>query len=170
LGDLLGNVANEVQRYPTGLLDVLGIKGGRPPNMLRNDYGLTIPALRILARQGSQLQSTTNAAAAQGTGIDVLVPAGQTWLLTEGNVQITEAAAMTLVSASLQLRYGGSAFTINYGRWGIPFNVGGLLKVPYYFSEPVVLVAGDGVSAGLDTLAGVATANVTVLARFALVS
>lgn len=163
-------MANEVQRYPFGLLDVLGIKGGKTPQSLSDAYVPVLQSGRFLARQNVTTTQTNNAAAAQGAGLDVTVPSGEVWFLTEAQVVCVEQVAMTVVELGLQLRYGGSAFFIASRRTVAPFIVGGLIVLPFFFADPVALLSGDGVSASLNTLGGVANANVTVSARYAKVN
>jgi hypothetical protein len=161
-------LADEVQRYPFGLLDVLGMKGGRAPAVLSNTYQLTIPALRLLARQNVTFDANGNAATALNGSVDVTVPDGQTWLVTEALVNVTEQAAMTALGLNLQLRYGNSTISIAMQKFAGPYTAAAVDIVPFYFAEPIVLLPGDGFRGTLVNLAGVANASVNVIVRHGL--
>ena len=72
----------KTQRYPRGLLGLLGIVGDSPPGVLEAEFKATIETIDlILAQVPSTTTSVNNAAAVTGTLVNVDVPEGQIWFV-----------------------------------------------------------------------------------------
>jgi hypothetical protein len=156
-----------VQRYPQGLLEILGMKGtGDVPSQLANSYVGTLSIMQMLTRTNITRTLAANAAAVQGNTVIVTVPQNEVWTLGTLNVRIPEQAAMTVVSTSVTVNRAGQPSVVASERWSAlsagPFVAGGNLFLTWSPDEAWVLLPGETIVAALTTLAGVANAGLNL--------
>ena len=132
-----------IQRYPTGLLDVLGSKtGGMTPNLAEDRIRIMVDGTEFYAQATSRVAQGTAAVAALGFGGGgtLIIPTGQLWRVR--SVTNYTAALGAGVSLDLQPAARDSANTISIlcgttsdaGTVGIALSVGWDLRTPRIFT------------------------------------
>jgi hypothetical protein len=157
-------VIGQVQSFPSGILELLGLKGtGNFPNALSSAYAPTLPMLQMLGRGTDQHITATNAAAAQGAAVTVTVPQNQLWLVTYvsarylGAVAITDMAGYLMIGTSTASSTGVA--TSNFGSRAF---TAGFYDVVWVPPNPWVCLSGDVISAVMRRLVGVANTSVAI--------
>jgi hypothetical protein len=157
---------NQVQRFPSGLLELLGMKGtGEFPKELAGIYSGVIPLHQLLARSTMQFRTVFDPAAAQGGIVQFQVPERETWLLVATNVRVAGAVAITSLGVATYVTAnraaGAVTQAVNASRFQAPYAPANLHS-PWQPAVPWVLLSGDQIQAVLAEIAGAATTGLVL--------
>lgn len=95
-----------IQRVPVGLLNLLSIAGGATPTELEDRVRSTLDLLQFYGVQQRQTFSANDPAAAEGTGVNLVLP--NAWgVLFAASVTIIKTATMTALRGAVAIRYNG---------------------------------------------------------------
>lgn len=141
----------DIQRYPTGLIDLLGMRAtGETPHQLDGNIGADIDVtdLYLFDRRVTQVGQSPVAIGAIGflansTGATT-IPQGEMWLLYDCSLRVPAIAAATALTLSLVVQRssgGTSAWLPLTDQLVLPASTGGLIG--YRRDAPVLLQAGD---------------------------
>lgn len=156
-----------IQRNPAGLLNVIGNFGGQTPPEMAAELRGQLELLQMFGLTQLQSLSTTNAAAAEGAGVVVQLPAS--WcVLFSANCFVTKTATMTALRVGLGInRTGGiemGVADIEGGPFGAT-ETGGVTAV-WFAPYPVLCPPSSRVIGRPNIIGTDATANVIVAAEF----
>lgn len=151
-----------IQRFPTGTLDILGMQSsGETPKALAQQLVPTVDYLDFYLRdrwetvQGSALTiSSTGSFSFIG---NVVVPAGEQWLLHMATIQTSAQAAGTTGRYKLSIIFnssGGVAANMQFGD-GVSCAAGEWGIVGYEFRRPRLLRQGDTLGMWCESYTGV---------------
>lgn len=139
-------MADEIQVYPQGLVDLLNIKQGarRSVDKLLQDVRPTLDLMDIFSAQSIEHTGVTSAAMVTGTTLSIDVPALQTWFVYAVTAAVTMPLATDVVDVGLGLVHGGGT-EINLARSGLETAQinNETVFLPLQFTRPLVLKPGD---------------------------
>jgi hypothetical protein len=162
-------VAQNIQRVPRGLADLLSLAGGNSPSRLADEVVPQLDLLQLYGMTQLQTRTSTDPAVVQGSGTGVTLSASSWSILFGADVGVTQAAAMTALSLGLIIRRGTPGFTgiATKDHLGA-FSAGGFSTLAWRAPYPLVCPPGTVVFGGIDKLAGVANAALTFTVEFGI--
>lgn len=155
----------KIQRVPAGLNALLSLAGGRTPQELLEQVRGTLDLIQFYGLTQYARLDTTDAAAAEGTVLEQVVPANQIWIVSAIHAVIVKTATMTALRVSLAWGEAGLPMVVHAESLG-PFGATetGTITTGLQLPYPKVLLPGMNVRARLDILGTDATANFTLSA------
>lgn len=156
-----------IQRVPRGLSDVLSIFGGQTPQSLSDQIIGQLDLLQFYALQQRTALSAVNAAAAEGTGVTVALPA-QWCLLLSAVVTVVKTATVTALRAELAVNRGSPNGGVYRSEALGPFGATetGNASVPFVPPAPLLCPPNTTIVGVASIIGTDATASVTVVAEF----
>lgn len=159
---------DQIQRAPSGLLDVLNLQGGRTPQLLLDEVRATIDTLQFYANTAPVVQVVQNAALTSGNQITVGVPQfpRQWWLVRGVSAQVQKTATMTRCRISCFVR------SVCVAVEDLSFStatVGLVSMAPWTAPYPMILQQGDSVVVALELLGTDANADVRARVAYGMI-
>lgn len=138
----------DIQRYPTGLIDLLGMRAtGETPHQLANGIAgnLDLTDFYLYDRVQTQVGQSPVAIGAVGflansTGATT-IPQGEMWVLFDATLRVPAIAAATALTLSLVVQRATTGWLMLTDELVLPASTGGLKG--YRHSSPVLLRSGD---------------------------
>lgn len=160
----------KIQRTPSGLLQFLGMVGtGVPPTLMADDVRATFNVLPFYGVSLMTGQSANGTLTNAGDNVELLVPAGQQWVLLAAQGTVTLGAANETARLALQIvARNNQRIRVATGPElfaGLGTAIGDIVSVATTFPQPLVLASGMGLRCSLemDGLAAARNANVAAL-------
>lgn len=164
-----------VQSIPSGVLELLGMKGsGQNPKTFEDALRGVIDVRQLYALPRMATAFDGFNAGAIGTKATLTVPANEHWLLlqVQGLVRV-DGAATVLIAGSIEIDFGIVA-QLDVTREELKLGDGAVLadntvlQVPWFPPYPVMLRGGSRISCSLDHAIGDGVGDVAVQAAFAI--
>lgn len=161
-----------VQRYPIGLTELLGFKGLSPPSMFSELVHGSIDLLQFYGQTQLQRRLVNNAALAQGGTLTLAVPSTENWVLFGVAAVAVITAPVTAFGVSLARGLPGNSvpFANAITPSGFIPAVASTQQWGWTAPTPQLLLPTTEILLRLDTLIGVANANVTLSAAFGVLA
>ena len=156
----------KIQRVPRGLNDLLALSGGQTPQLLADEVRPTLDLLQLYGLTQAQTLIATNAAAAEGATVGILLSATQWTVLFAICATVAKTATMTALEIGATLQRQGVQIPI-VSRAGGPFGATetGAVHAPFFLPYPTLCPPGTVVGAVATIIGTDATASVTVRAE-----
>jgi len=157
-----------VQRYPNGLLEMLGLKGLSPPRALADEIVGHLDLLQFYGQSQLQNLSASNAALAEN-GIITVTPQESAWTLLFGVAcVIVKTGTMTACEGAWSKGPIASAQWLASTGSLFPFGATetGAVRRGFRFPYPLILPPATPINFVLSILGTDATANCSVQAEF----
>jgi hypothetical protein len=160
--------AKTIQRFPAGLLDILGMQStGDTPHLIGGEVIPTIDLLDyyLIDRLRGQQATTANVAAIGGLVTTVTPPAGEQWLVYGFTGASAALAAATAFTATLAVFRASTGFYQFIGP-----NVSAANPATYAngvsFSQPFIMRPGDVLAAWVSAVTGAPAVGIGLTAIF----
>jgi len=162
----------KIQRVPRGLLDFLSISGGGNPVDLEDRVRAVIELTQFYGLQQMQTGLASNAAAAEGTLVPLVLSAQQWTVLFAACATVTHTGTMTALAFNVNLtRTGALAMPLaQYSDLATVATATGAVQAPWFAPYPLLCPPGSAVGATATIIGTDATASVTVRAEFGVLS
>lgn len=153
---------DKIQRVARALNSLLSQQGGQTPLALNDNLQGTIDLLQFYGMTQYARVDVANAAAAEGTVLELVVPANQLWVLFAMHAVVVKTATMTACRISLAWGEAGSPMVVWAEALG-PFGatetgtITSGLQLPY----PKILLPGMNCRGRIDIIGTDATADFT---------
>lgn len=158
----------QIQRLPTGLGQVLSTFGGHTPRHLEEGVHGSIELLQNYGLTQLQSGFASNAAAAEGTAVNVVLSATSWTVLFGASVLVTKTGTMTALATILGLnrgtQFGQQLAAQEFTAFGA--TVTGNVVTPWRAPYPLLCPPGTIVNGQASIIGTDATANVNVFAEF----
>jgi len=166
-------MTGEVQRFPRGLLEVLGAKsGGVVPSTLAQQIVCGVDVLQLYALSQERYIAAENAVAAEGDGVTFTVPDTEFWILHDLSLHWVKTATATYMQGSLWQRKGtiGPFVGLASGPTAVSYPFGSTpaatsLVAHFNPTTPRILTPGTVLYGTVDILGTDATADIKLRAR-----
>lgn len=160
--------ASPLQRYPAGLLELIGAKNnGQAPSRLSDETRGVFDLTQFMGKPESV--NGFGASVVEGASVVITVPSTEYWLLYAASIHATLAVAMTNLCMSIQL---GEELTspnpqpsIARGQVTGPFTSSGRTVADWTAPYPMILAPGTTIWGLVEQLAGVANVATRLRAR-----
>lgn len=93
----------KIQRVPRGLIELLNMSGGETPRELEDRVRATLDLLQVYGLMQRRIFSANNAAAAEGTAVQVIPSSTQWTILFDLGCTIIKTATVTALRAAVEI-------------------------------------------------------------------
>lgn len=164
-----------IQNVPAGLLGLLRLTGGEAPKWLLDAIGGNLDMLPFyLARNRTDRATVPTNVGAVNTGVQLVVPANEFWLVESINCSLTATAAGQVAGIQLgyQLVAGGNMSVVAYAEPGLATlpAIGDFIQIGYWFGGRLILPPGAAVAGQVARAIGAPVAPMVVSAVISVLS
>jgi len=158
----------DIQRFPPGFLELLGMRtSGALPAQLDGRISGSVDVTQLYGLANIQNLVANAAAAAEGSGAALTVPADTWYVLYAASVHIVKTATMGDGAFSIRVAPNGSAFGVAIATEYIVTNTScsDWAVVGWTAPYPMLLAPGTSIAAVADLVSTDATVNISIRIR-----
>lgn len=159
---------SKIQRSPPGVHGIFDTRGtGQLPNAFADEVRPVVELLDFYGAEVFSLEQDFDVAAVQGGTLQLVVPAGESWVIKNIEADFTMAAGTTAVALSINTAPTGTFGAIAaWKSFEAPFTTGRTKFLPYQPPTPLILRAGSDITATLQELGGAANGTLVLSSIF----